>query len=149
MTQEGEKKIACIEKEGGYVSTPMGDSMRPMLRGKRDSVLVKAVEHPIKKGDVLLYETENGQHVLHRVVRIKEGGYEMRGDNCFAKEPLLTGDRIIGILSGFWRDGRYFSCREHKGYRFYAWLWTWSFPLRRFLRRVKNGLKRLFGKSHK
>ena len=146
MTAEGLKKKEIISAQGGYVSTPLGDSMRPMLRGKRDSVLVKAVLRPIKRGDVLLYEMADGTHVLHRVVAVTKEGYQMRGDNCYAPEPLLREDAIIGILEGFWRKERYYACDTHKGYRFYIGLWLASFPLRRFFARVKNRLKRIFGK---
>ena len=146
MTAEGLKKKEIISTQGGYVSTPSGDSMRPMLQGKRDSILVKAAIRPIRRGDVLLYEMADGTHVLHRVIAVTKEGYKMRGDNCYAPEPLLQEDGIIGVLEGFWRKDRYYACDSHKGYRFYVALWLVSFPLRRFCVRVKNKLKRIFGK---
>ena len=146
MTAEGQKKKETISAQGGYVSTPLGDSMRPMLQGERDSVLVKAAIRPIRRGDVLLYEMADGTHVLHRVIAVTKEGYQMRGDNCYAPEPLLQEDAVIGILEGFWRKNRYYACDSHKGYRLYVGVWLFTFPLRRFLVRVKNKLKRIFGK---
>lgn len=141
MTTEGQKKIECIAQKGVYVSTPTGISMKPMLVGGRDSVAVTKITAPIKRGDVLLYETHDGHHVLHRVVKAEKEGYVMRGDNCYGKEPLLENDRIIGIMTGFWRKGKY-RTSENFGYRLYGAVWLFSYPLRRFIRRCVAKLKR-------
>ena len=141
MTAEGQKKKAVIAQMGGYVSTPLGDSMRPMLRGRQDSVLVVAITRPVKRGDVLLYEASDGRHVLHRVVEVLEQGYRMRGDHCFGEEPILFDDSIIGILEGFWKKDKFYSCDKDKGYRRYVKFWLWSFPFRRLLARLTGALR--------
>jgi hypothetical protein len=43
-------------------------------------------EIPPKKYDVIFYRRENGQYVLHRIIKIKKDGYVCRGDNQTAKE---------------------------------------------------------------
>lgn len=69
-----------LEKEGYFVSTTSGVSMFPMLRDRKDTVVIYPVNGCLKKYDVLLYKRENN-YVLHRVVKVLENGYLIRGDN--------------------------------------------------------------------
>jgi len=142
VTAEGEKKKACIRKRGVYVSTPLGDSMKPMLLGMRDSVAVEALTRPVRRGDVLLYETADGRHLLHRVVGFSKEGYLMRGDNCYTPEPPLSEGQIIGILTQFWRKGKPVDVSTSVAYRLYVGFWRLSYPLRWLFFRVKNGFAR-------
>ena len=61
--------------QGLSVTLPItGNSMRPLFRHKRDSVVLSACDpYSLKRGDVPLYQRENGQYVLHRIVRVKQG----------------------------------------------------------------------------
>jgi hypothetical protein len=117
--------------------------MKPMLWGTRDSVAVEALTRPVRRGDVLLYETADGRHLLHRVVGFSKEGYRMRGDNCYAPEPPLSDGQIIGILTQFWRDGKPFDVKKSLSYRLYVSFWCWSYPLRWLFVRVRNSFKRI------
>jgi len=57
-----------------------GSSMEPSLRAG-DLALVRRHEN-VEKGDIVLYrEPKLGVHVLHRVVRVQDGRYVLKGDN--------------------------------------------------------------------
>lgn len=139
-------KRAVLDSLGVYVSTPSGNSMRPMLRGERDSIALEKYEGRLRPLDVCLYVRQDGRHVLHRVIRVREHDYIIRGDNCAYTEVGITDNDIIGRLSGFWRGKRYISCHAI-GYRIYARVWTWFYPLRFCFIRLRQATRRLLAKS--
>ena len=145
MTDRGERndsdeKRRVIEEVGCYVSTPLGNSMRPMLRGGKDNILVKTPEGRLKKFDVCLYARKSGVHVLHRVVKVRPTDYVMRGDNCDYTEYGITDSDLIGVLTGFWRGDRFIPVTS-RPYRLYVRLNYLTYPLRRL--RIK-AVKLLF-----
>jgi hypothetical protein len=141
-----EKKRALIESLGAYVSAPIGKSMRPMLRGKRDTIRVEAPDGRLRRYDVALYARRDGKHVLHRVIRVRENDYVMRGDNCDDSECGITDEMIIGRLVGFWRGERYVSC-DATFYRLYVRVHMALYPFRflriRTLRFLRKCLSRI------
>ena len=56
-----------------YVSTTSGVSMYPMLRNRRDTIIVKPPTAPLKKYDVPLYR-RGDDYVLHRIIGKMIGG---------------------------------------------------------------------------
>ena len=94
-----------IRKNGVYVSTTAGVSMYPMLRNRRDTIMIKPVTGRLEKYDVPLYR-RGKDYVLHRIVAVKPEGYVICGDNCMRKEYNITDQQIIGVLRGFYRDGK-------------------------------------------
>ena len=150
-----EKKREIIESLGAYISAPSGRSMRPMLREGRDTVRVEACEGRLGRYDVALYARGDGKHVLHRVIRVRENDYVMRGDNCDYDEYGITDDMVIGRLVGFWRGERYVSC-DARSYRLYVRVHTLLYPCRflrirtfKFLRRVLSHIPFLRALWHK
>ena len=125
-----------LEEVGAYVSTPGGRSMRPMLRGDKDNILVEKPSGRLKKYDVALYTRADGTSVLHRVVRVRENDYAMRGDNCDYTEYGITDDDLIGVMTGFWRGDRFIPA-ENRRYRLYVRLNHATYPLRWL--RIKTG----------
>ena len=116
-----------------------GVSMQPMLRQKRDAVVVRPPQGRVQKYDVALYRRDSGKYVLHRVVRVLPDGYVIRGDNCFSDETDVTDREIIGVLTAFVRKGK-----ERKAssplYRLYARMWVGLYPLRRLVHIAKGFL---------
>lgn len=60
----------ALESQGFYMSTTVGVSMFPLLRNRRDTILIRPVTEPLKKYDVPLYKENN--YVLHRIVKITQ-----------------------------------------------------------------------------
>ena len=71
-----------LEKQGFLVQPFRGVSMMPLLRQGRDAVRLVKPQRPLKKMDIVLFERPDGQLVLHRIIRIRNGEYYIRGDNC-------------------------------------------------------------------
>ena len=57
-----------LKRDGVYVSTTSGISMSPMLRDRRDTIVVTPVAGGLKKYDVALYK-RGDSYVLHRVIK--------------------------------------------------------------------------------
>lgn len=91
-----------LEREGVLVSTTVGVSMYPMLRNRRDTVIVSPASGHLKKYDVPLYR-RGGKYVLHRIVDVVDDRYVICGDNCIRREYDITDREIIGVLTGFYR----------------------------------------------
>lgn len=123
--------------------SPNGISMLPMLRPARDSVILKAAGQRLKKYDLPMYRRDDGQFVLHRVVKIeKDGTYTMCGDNQYAREKGIKKHQIIGIVSGFYRDEQYISC-NHILYKIYCILRVKERYFYGFSKHILNKLVRL------
>lgn len=133
-------------KEG--IFTNVGSSMMPLLREKRDLLHIRAVSGPLKKYDVPLYRRDNGQYVLHRILKVRKEDYLICGDNRWAVEKGITDRHIIGVLTGITRDGKYISVDSWK-YKCYVHLWCDLFPLRAAILYTGSMLKRLRKKYKK
>ena len=128
--------------------TNVGVSMLPLLRQGRDlfTVRKKGLER-CKAGDVVLYR-RNQQYVLHRVVEARPDDYVILGDNCTSKEYGIRDGDILGVMTGFVRNGREHSVSEW-GYRLYACVWLHTIGARLFLKRRRIALsRRLKGVQH-
>lgn len=125
-----------------------GSSMHPTLRHRKDSVLLKLVTEPLKKGDLILYQRENGAYVLHRIVKHPEGEHLVcSGDNQYAPEAVKT-CQVIAIVSQLTRKGKQIPV-THKGYRLYVWIWTGLFGVRKPVLAVRRWLGNLRRKRKK
>ena len=129
-----------IEHDGKLVYTNVGDSMAPLIRQDRDLVVIEKPEGRLKKYDVALYKRDSGEYVLHRVVKVTDSGYVIRGDNRFSNEYGITDRHIIGVLTAVVRDGKEVSVTSPR-YRAYVRLRCVSYPIRAFLWRVGCKMK--------
>jgi hypothetical protein len=119
-----------LDKGGSVTITVTGNSMRPLLRHRRDKVCIeKPGEHPLNKYDIPLYIRGDGKYILHRIVAIGEEGYVTLGDNQWNKEYPVWYSQAIGVVTGIWRNGRYISCDSFR-YRSYCRLWSILYPSR-------------------
>lgn len=127
----------------GEVSfSPSGNSMRPLLRHRKDTIVLKKPVGKLKKYDVPLYRRKDGSFVLHRVVGIDSDGYIMCGDNQTFKERAIKDDQIIAVMTSFCRDGKHINCTDFS-YRLYCRIWIFLLPLRRFFQRVRSVLGKI------
>ena len=77
-------KIEQCLQELGYAIVPVqGTSMWPLLREKKSWVEVTIRDDtPLTSETVVLYRRENGQLVLHRIIRVEnDGTYWVCGDH--------------------------------------------------------------------
>ena len=132
---------AYLDQLGTLVYTNVGTSMLPLLRQGRDLfTLEKKNQSRCRVGDVVLYR-QGEKYVLHRVVEVREHDYVILGDNCVRREFGITDADMIGVMTGFVRNGK-----EHRvtdlGYRMYSALWLRTEKPRVFLKRSRAWLRK-------
>jgi len=137
-----ERTIEEVLKEDGvFVSTTAGMSMYPMLRNRRDTIIVKPYEGRLKKYDIPLYK-RNGTYILHRIVKVLPESYVICGDNCEQREYDISDEQILGVLKGFYREDKEVDMQGWK-YRLYARFWCSIFPIRIGYRKARRLLGRI------
>ena len=70
-------------------------------------------------------------------MEVRANDYVILGDNCQNKEYGITDKDILGIMTGYIRNGKEHSTSE-MGYRLYSFLWMKTAPLRIALKKLKN-----------
>lgn len=136
-----------LETQDEVMTRTRGISMRPLLRQGRDVVVIKKPQFPLKAGDAPVYRVKSKKElVLHRILKVrKDGVYIIRGDNLFVKEQVKE-EQIVGVMTAFYRDGKYCDCSKSRVYKAYIFLNRVSYPLRylwrRKLRPVLGKIKR-------
>ena len=131
-----------LEGEGLLVYSNVGDSMRPLIRQGRDLMIIERPPKRLKKYDVPLYRRDNGQYVLHRVLKVREHDYVTCGDNRWNKEHGVTDDQVLGVLTAVVRDGKELSVTDWR-YRLYVHFWCDLFPLRALILVFVKGVDRI------
>lgn len=122
-----------LEQGGAFSLTITGTSMWPTMLGGRDQVTIVKAPERLKQYDLPLYRRQNGQFVLHRILRVEaDGSYTCCGDHQWALEKGLRQENMIGIVTDFVRKGKKHSVQE-RGYRLWVRVWARLLPLRRFL----------------
>lgn len=119
-----------LAKDGRLVYTNVGTSMMPLLRERRDLMVIE------KKGperlhwlDVPLFKRDNGQYVLHRVMWVRKNDYVICGDNQWYLERGITDRHILGVLTQVDRDGKTLDMRSPK-MRLYGLMEWLLYPVR-------------------
>ncbi|MGN1053290.1 MAG: hypothetical protein ACI4SH_07890 [Candidatus Scatosoma sp.] len=145
------KKItieALVLTEGKYVGPTVGVSMLPMLKTGRDSVVIRKKEGRLKPLDVALYK-RGEKYVLHRVISAVDGGYIIRGDNCYSNEAVPE-SAVFGVLTEYFRGDKHIDCATDKKYLRYAKRRVKNYPLRKafvpFFQRCRHIAARAYRK---
>jgi len=147
MEELSELILLQLENGGRARLTVTGSSMAPMLHNRRDTVELIPVTGKQKKGELILYRRENGQYVLHRIVKVVKDGYICCGDNQAMREPVAQ-EQLLAVVDGFIRNGKKYT-RKSISYRLYKAVWVGLFPVRkahltvwRCLRRAYSAIRR-------
>ena len=130
-----------LKEQKIFIGKTAGDSMEPMLRAGRDTVVIVPPTFPLKRGDVPVYRYL-GHYTMHRILCKTRHGYIICGDNRVMPERGVHDEDIIGVLTGFYHDGVYVSC-EDAAYRRYTKRVLFRYPLRLFGFVFRKGLEKL------
>lgn len=119
------RHISNILKSGHKVVLRIkGNSMYPFLRSTRDLVVLRTPRaDELQPGAILLFQLE-GRYILHRLIKVKNDEYWMRGDHNRAYEKVVA-DNIIGIVDQVRRNGgaSIIDCRSLQ-WRIYSYCWV-------------------------
>ena len=134
-----------INKSENYYSTTVGDSMEPMLRNRRDIVVLNKPCCRLKKYDLPLYKRDSGKYVLHRILKVRSEDYVICGDNRWQREFGITDNHIIGVVTGFYRNNKYIEVTNWK-YLLYVHIICDFFYVRTFIIRARSLYRKIVKK---
>lgn len=140
-----------LERTGMCLSTTSGWSMFPLLRDRRDTVVLTPVKGALKRYDLPLYKRPDGTYVLHRILEVRQDGYVLCGDHQLFREFQVKQDWIVGIVTGIYRDEHYIDLKS-RGYRLYVQIWCRSLKVRSALLKiisVRNRFRRIYRRENK
>ncbi len=129
-----------VKTQGVYIGPTVGVSMLPMLKNRRDTIVVRPKTERLRPLDVALYKRGEA-YILHRVIQPIDGGYLIRGDNTYADE-LVPEEDVFGVLTEFFRKDKHYDCTDKKYLR-YAKRRVKTYKIRRFFVRFKLKIKRI------
>lgn len=131
--------ISEVTSAGGTVRLDVkGNSMWPMLRNEKDSVLLAKPEN-IQKYDVVLFRRCDGRVALHRVIRAEGDTFTTVGDNQYIFEGNVDKSSVIAKAIEFRRGKKNI---DEKHIRSFGVIWVALFPLRRFVRKGLSWIRR-------
>lgn len=117
-----------------------GNSMSPFLIHGRDTVYLSRLTRPVRRGDMLLYQRENGGYVLHRVYKAGPESLTMIGDAQTILEPGIRREQVIAIVTRVERKGKPLGPGSF-WWGFFEKIWIWIIPLRRVAERLYSWVR--------
>ena len=130
-----------LQTEGRYVGITAGTSMRPMIVSGRDVVVIEKKTNRLKPLDVALYMRNDKDYVLHRVLKVTDSGYVIRGDNCYYDEIVKEED-VIGVLTQYFKKEKPVMVDDKKYLRYVKRRLFWYKPRRVFFL-IKTKLRKI------
>lgn len=128
---------------GEFRLYPHGTSMLPLIRQGVDSVVLRQLDRPPQKYDILFYQRRDGSYILHRVKEVTANGLILWGDGQMVLEYGVTDDMVIGYVARIFQGEKELDCQGCR-YRLYLWLWQFKavrrvlLPIAYRLRKEKN-----------
>ena len=120
-----------IKYENGiFVLTVTGTSMTPTLYPDISSVtLVSVDKKPVRKYDIVLFKRDNGDIVLHRVIKIlTDGMLLVNGDSQLWTEKIKR-ENILAVAQSYTKNNRIVKCSGIH-FRCKSAVWCMLRPLR-------------------
>ena len=119
-----------LVEQGREVSmTISGSSMTPFLIHERDVICFKSPDRELRRGDMVFYQRDNGQYVMHRIWKIKKDGYYIVGDAQRDIEGPVRRDQIFALIIKVKRKGRWIGPKDF-WWKFFEHVWLQMLPWR-------------------
>ena len=112
-----------------------GNSMVPFLVHERDTVYLTRIDRPLKVGDMVLYQRDNGEYILHRICRLEGERFCMVGDAQIVLEHGIRYDQVFARVEWVQRKGK----QEKPGsfwWTFFEKVWVRMVPCRPVILRL-------------
>lgn len=106
-----------------------GSSMSPFLLSHKDTVCFKAPWRPLRKGDMVFYERDSGQFVMHRICRVRKEGLYIVGDAQREIEGPVRPDQVFALITKAKRRGKWVGPGNF-WWEFYEHIWIRLVPFR-------------------
>ena len=119
-----------------------GVSMHPILRNRKDTVMLRPFTGQLKRGDVVLFQRQDGSYILHRAIsKPRQQQFLCSGDNQYVAEQVNF-SQVLAVVESFTRGKKHVSVNDPV-YRFVSWFWVAIFPLRKPILKLRRRLGRL------
>ena len=129
-TNEYVSVLRELAEEGRVVSMLVaGSSMSPFLCHNRDYIYFTRPERELRRGDMVFYQRDSGQYVMHRIYKKKTDGYYMVGDAQTQIEGPLRRDQIFALIIKVKRKGKIIRPGNF-WWEFFEHVWIRIIPLR-------------------
>lgn len=127
-----------LNDEGKVIFTPKGISMKPLLTGE-ESVVIEKITRKLKKNDLpFIYIKKTNSFIIHRVVKVENNGlYTTCGDNMIQKEYNISDNDILGIVTGYYKNGKLRSFNSFN-YKVYCLYINTIRPIRTLYHKIKG-----------
>ena len=102
-----------IERLGFLAFVPDGTSMWPILKPKKQTVILKNKTDRLKKFDVGFYIDGKGRYIFHRVNEVLPDGYIFMGDGQTVKETVKE-DAVFAVMTGFYKGKKFIKVSDEK-----------------------------------
>ncbi len=122
--------------------TVSGSSMSPFLIHGRDQILFRKPDRDLVKGDMVFYQRQDGQYVMHRICRAAAEGYYIAGDAQQEIEGPVERGQIFALVTAVRRKGKWLKPGDFL-WEFFARVWIRMIPLRYPVRRLYAGIRRI------
>ena len=109
-----------------------GNSMSPFLIHERDFISFREPDRKLKKGDMVFFQRDNGQFVMHRIWKIKPEGYYIVGDAQQDIEGPVQEAQIFALITKVQRKGRWIGPGDF-WWDFFEKIWIRMVPFRRVI----------------
>lgn len=146
-TEELVSMLRGLTEEGHEVSMQItGNSMSPFLQNGRDKICFRKPEKPLKKGDMVFFQRETGQYVMHRICKKKQEGFYLVGDGQIQTEGPVRPEQIFAVITKVQRKGKWIGPGSF-WWEFFAHIWLRVIPLRRMMMSCYGKVKMLWTKN--
>ena len=103
---------------------------RPAFLGHgRDTIFFSAPDRELRRGDMVFYQRDSGQFVMHRIWKVKKDGYYIVGDAQTDIEGPIRRDQIFARITKVNRKGKMISNGDF-WWEFFEKVWIRMVPLR-------------------
>ena len=144
-TNEYVSVLRELAEEGRVVSMLIaGSSMSPFLCHNRDYIYFTKPDRELRRGDMVFYQRDTGQYVMHRIYKRKKDDYYMVGDAQTQIEGPLRRDQIFARIIKIKRKGRIIEPGNF-WWEFFEHVWIRIIPLRKVIEKLYS----LWGQKHR
>ena len=129
-TSEYVSVLREISESGKVVSLRIsGGSMTPFLAHGRDYIYFTKPDRELRRGDMVFYQRQNGQYVMHRIYKKKADGYYIVGDAQAEIEGPVAESQIFARIVKVKRKDRLLQPGDF-WWEFFEHVWIRIVPLR-------------------
>lgn len=109
-----------------------GSSMAPFLVHERDSIVFSKPDRELRRGDMVFYQRDNGQYVMHRILKVKPEGLYIIGDAQTEVEGPVKPEQVFALVTKVNRKGKWVGPGNFWWW-FFSTVWLRLFPIRRLI----------------